>query len=57
MLTLGNLSIFFIFKKSYFKRYSTDVTHIDHEKGEVTLENGDKVVGKQIVVTCGSNTD
>ena len=38
-------------------KYSTNVTHIDHSKGEVTLENGDKVVGKQVVVTCGATTD
>jgi len=33
------------------------VIKIDHDKGEVTLENGEKYTAKNIVVTCGATTE
>lgn len=38
-------------------RFDTHVKHIDHEKGLVTLEDGHQFKAKQIVVTCGAQTD
>lgn len=38
-------------------RYNQKVINIDHGKGEVTLENGEKYLAKNIVVTCGATTD
>lgn len=34
-------------------KYDMNVVHIDHKKGEVLCENGQKFKGKTIIVACG----
>lgn len=38
-------------------KYSTNVIHIDHQKGVVTCEDGLKYQAKNIVVACGALTE
>ncbi len=38
-------------------KYNSFVKHIDHANGKVTLESGETFTAKQIVVTCGAQTN
>jgi L-2-hydroxyglutarate oxidase LhgO len=38
-------------------RYDSNVVHIDHLSGIVTIETGEKFRAKNIVVACGATTD
>ena len=35
-------------------RFNSNVKHIDHASGTVTLSDGSQFTGKQLVVTCGA---
>lgn len=38
-------------------KYNKNVIAVDHEKGIVELESGEKIFAKHIVVTCGALSD